>query len=89
MQDATGRLQLWLNDEGVGAEKHEDFKHWDLGDSVAMLLCPTLTINLDHLLLSKVDPTMPECVVPRNEGEPNLKVQVHQKLLKDYFNSHW
>ena len=35
LQDATGRLQLWLNDEGVGAEKHEDFKHWDLGDIVA------------------------------------------------------
>ena len=22
---------------------------------------------------------MPECVVPRNEGEPNLTEQVHQK----------
>ena len=30
---------------------------------------------------------MPECVVPRNEGEPNLTVQVNQKLLKDYFNT--
>ena len=30
---------------------------------------------------------MPECVVPRNEGEPNLTVQVHRKLLKDYFNT--
>ena len=30
---------------------------------------------------------MPECVVPRNEGEPNLTVQVHHKLLKDYFNT--
>ena len=28
---------------------------------------------------------MPECVVPRNEGEPNLTVQVHRKLLKEYF----
>ena len=34
-----------------------------------------------------MDPTMPECVVPRNEGEPNLTVQVHCKLLKDYFNT--
>jgi hypothetical protein len=42
-----------------------------------------------HLLWSKVETTMPECVVPRNEGEHNLTVQVHQKLLKDYFNSHW
>ena len=35
LQDATGRLQLWLNDEGVGAELHAAFKHWDLGDIVA------------------------------------------------------
>jgi len=35
LQDATGRLQIWINDEGVGAEVHEAFKHWDLGDIVA------------------------------------------------------
>jgi lysyl-tRNA synthetase class 2 len=35
LQDATGRLQLWINDEGVGAAQHEAFKHWDLGDIVA------------------------------------------------------
>ncbi|HWS74182.1 MAG TPA: lysine--tRNA ligase [Quisquiliibacterium sp.] len=35
IQDATGRIQLWLNDEGVGPEAHEAFKHWDLGDIVA------------------------------------------------------
>jgi lysyl-tRNA synthetase class 2 len=34
IQDATGRIQLWLNDEGVGADRHEVFKHWDLGDIV-------------------------------------------------------
>ena len=30
---------------------------------------------------------MHECVVPRNEGEPNLTDQVSHKLLKDYFNN--
>ena len=30
---------------------------------------------------------MPECVVPRNEGEPNLTEQVNHKLLKEYFNT--
>jgi lysyl-tRNA synthetase, class II len=35
IQDASGRMQLWLNDEGVGPERHEAFKHWDLGDIVA------------------------------------------------------
>ncbi|MBU3725196.1 MAG: lysine--tRNA ligase [Burkholderiaceae bacterium] len=32
LQDASGRLQIYLNDEGVGQESHEAFKHWDLGD---------------------------------------------------------
>jgi lysyl-tRNA synthetase class 2 len=32
--EAPGRIQLWLNDDGVGAEVHEAFKHWDLGDIV-------------------------------------------------------
>ncbi len=35
IQDATGRIQLWLNDEGVGAAAHEAFRHWDLGDIIA------------------------------------------------------
>jgi lysyl-tRNA synthetase, class II len=35
VQDTSGRLQLWINDEGVGAEAHDAFKHWDLGDIVA------------------------------------------------------
>ncbi len=35
LQDATGRLQLWMNDEGIGAATHEAFKHWDLGDIIA------------------------------------------------------
>ena len=30
---------------------------------------------------------MPECVLPRTEGEPSLTEQVHRKLLKDYFNT--
>jgi hypothetical protein len=30
---------------------------------------------------------MPECVVPRNEGEPNLTEQVNCKFLKHYFNT--
>ncbi|UCE32678.1 MAG: lysine--tRNA ligase [Burkholderiales bacterium] len=35
LQDGTGRLQIWVSDDGVGAECHEAFKHWDLGDIVA------------------------------------------------------
>ena len=35
IQDATGRIQLWMNDEGIGVEVHEAFKHWDLGDIIS------------------------------------------------------
>ncbi len=31
-----GRIQLYVNDEGVGAAQHEQFKHWDLGDIVGI-----------------------------------------------------
>jgi lysyl-tRNA synthetase class 2 len=34
IQDASGRLQLYLNDNGVGADVHAAFKHWDLGDII-------------------------------------------------------
>jgi lysyl-tRNA synthetase class 2 len=34
LQDATGRMQIYLNDEGVGADLHESFKHWDMGDII-------------------------------------------------------
>ncbi len=32
---APNRIQLWLNDAGIGTEAHQAFKHWDLGDIVA------------------------------------------------------
>ena len=41
--------------------------------------------NQPRSVALEVETTMPECVVPRNEGEPNLTVQVHRKLLKHYF----
>ncbi len=36
IQDATGRIQIYLNDESVGDEQHESFKHWDLGDIIGV-----------------------------------------------------
>ena len=40
LQDASfgpsdGRIQVYINNEGVGEEIHNAFKHWDLGDIVA------------------------------------------------------
>jgi len=34
IQDVSGRIQLYINDDAVGAEAHAAFKHWDLGDIV-------------------------------------------------------
>ena len=40
LQDASfgpsgGRIQVYINNEGVGEDLHSAFKHWDLGDIVA------------------------------------------------------
>jgi lysyl-tRNA synthetase class 2 len=32
LQDGSGRMQVYITNDGVGAEVHDAFKHWDLGD---------------------------------------------------------
>jgi lysyl-tRNA synthetase class 2 len=32
LQDVTGSIQVYLSNDGIGAEAHSDFKHWDSGD---------------------------------------------------------
>ncbi len=32
LQDMSGRMQVYVQTDAVGAEVHEAFKHWDLGD---------------------------------------------------------
>jgi len=34
IQDMSGRIQLYVTTNAVGAESYEAFKHWDLGDIV-------------------------------------------------------
>jgi lysyl-tRNA synthetase class 2 len=34
VQDATGRIQLYITRDAVGEEAYAEFKHWDLGDIV-------------------------------------------------------
>src|SRR5260221_8745940 len=34
LQDMSGRIQIYVNNDVTGAEVHEAFKHWDLGDIV-------------------------------------------------------
>ncbi|MCS7100537.1 MAG: lysine--tRNA ligase [Burkholderiaceae bacterium] len=34
LQDGSGRIQLYVTPEDLGADLYEEFKHWDLGDIV-------------------------------------------------------
>ena len=34
LQDATGRIQIYIARDDVGEDTYNDFKHWDLGDIV-------------------------------------------------------
>ncbi|HET7096485.1 MAG TPA: lysine--tRNA ligase, partial [Casimicrobiaceae bacterium] len=34
VQDMTGRIQLYVTADALGADTHDAFKHWDLGDIV-------------------------------------------------------
>jgi lysyl-tRNA synthetase class 2 len=36
LQDSSGRLQVYLSNDLVGEAQHQAFKHWDLGDIVAV-----------------------------------------------------
>jgi lysyl-tRNA synthetase class 2 len=67
LQDMSGRIQLYVTLDGVGAERLEAFKHWDLGDIVgaAGTLFRTrtgeLSVKCDSVrLLSKALRPLPE-----------------------------
>lgn len=32
LQDVSGQIQLYINNQGVGEDAHNAFKHWDMGD---------------------------------------------------------
>ena len=36
LQDGSGRIQAYISNDGVGEEQHAEFKHWDLGDIIAV-----------------------------------------------------
>jgi lysyl-tRNA synthetase, class II len=35
IQDSTGQIQFYINNQGVGEDAHDAFKHWDMGDIIA------------------------------------------------------
>ncbi|MDO4249395.1 MAG: lysine--tRNA ligase [Neisseria sp.] len=36
VQDVSGQIQVYVNNQGVGEEAHNAFKHWDLGDIIGV-----------------------------------------------------
>ena len=36
LQDGTGRIQAYVTNDATGADAHDAFKHWDLGDIVGV-----------------------------------------------------
>ncbi|KMN31410.1 lysyl-tRNA synthetase [Chromobacterium sp. LK1] len=67
LQDGSGRIQAYISNDGVGEEQHAEFKHWDLGDIVAIkgVLFKTktgeLTVQASEVrLLSKNIRPLPE-----------------------------
>jgi len=57
LQDGSGRIQIYLTNDGVGPDVHERFKHWDLGDIVGVegtlfkTMKGELTINAKKVVL--------------------------------------
>jgi lysyl-tRNA synthetase, class II len=67
LQDMSGRIQIYVSNDGVGPETHEEFKRWDLGDilGVTGTLFKTkvgeLTVNATQIrLLTKALRPLPE-----------------------------
>ena len=67
LQDGSGRMQVYITNDGVGAEVHDAFKRWDLGDIIGvtgtMFKTRTgeLSVNASQVrLLSKALRPLPE-----------------------------
>ncbi len=67
IQDLSGRIQIYVTNDGTGAEAHAEFKRWDIGDILGVVgtLFRTktgeLTVNCGEVrLLSKALRPLPE-----------------------------
>jgi lysyl-tRNA synthetase, class II len=84
VQDGSGQIQFYINDQGVGAETHAAFKHWDMGDIIAArgTLFKTqkgeLSVNVTELrLLAKALRPLPE----KFHGLTDTEQRVRQRYL--------
>jgi len=93
LQDATGRLQVYVANDVAGEAAHEAFKHWDLGDIVGVegVLFKTnkgeLTVNAE-LMFEYRHSALPEdwiCLGARLAGvagEP-AEIDARMKVIQD------
>ncbi len=82
--DMTGQIQLYINNQGVGEEAHESFKHWDLGDIIGAegTLFKTnhgeLTVRVSQLhLLSKSLRPLPD----KHKGLSDQETKYRQRYV--------
>ena len=84
VQDVSGQIQLYINNQGVGEAAHEDFKHWDMGDIVGAegTLFKTnhgeLTVRVSNIrLLSKSLRPLPD----KHKGLADQEVKYRQRYV--------
>ncbi|WP_066568848.1 lysine--tRNA ligase [Snodgrassella sp. CFCC 13594] len=91
IQDMSGQIQLYINNQGIGEEAHNEFKHWDLGDIVGAEgeLMKTnhgeLTVRVSQIrLLSKSLRPLPDKFHGLNDQEQKYR----QRYVDLITNSH-
>jgi lysyl-tRNA synthetase, class II len=84
IQDLSGRIQLYVNRDGVGEERYGEFKRWDLGDIVGAVgtLMKTktgeLTVHCSEIrLLAKALRPLPE----KFHGLSDVEQKYRQRYL--------
>jgi lysyl-tRNA synthetase class 2 len=84
LQDGSGQIQLFINDQGIGPEAHGDFKHWDMGDilgargTVFKTKRGELSVNVTELrLLTKALRPLPE----KFHGLTDMEARYRQRYL--------
>ena len=84
LQDVSGRIQLYVRQDDVGADVYEDFKQWDIGDIVGAegTLMKTnkgeLTVNVSSIrLLTKSLRPLPD----KHKGLTDTETRYRQRYL--------
>ena len=91
LQDVSGKIQLFVRQDDVGAEAYEDYKHWDIGDIVGVNgnLMKTntgeLTVKVSAVrLLTKSLRPLPD----KHKGLTDTETRYRQRYLDLMVNEH-